>query len=228
VLTNHDGGFAIAGNYTCTAGHQVYLYVHGGNSSGSGSNAAIGLMASLGACPASGTFTSTLPFVFVNEVSTVAAAYAMAGSAADATHVSNSGPLSDTGISDATNLVGIATGFANATLPSNPHIKVPQSQINTLANILAACVNSSGPESITCNTLFTHARSGGASGELPNDTATAAIYIAHNPNANVSALYELQPRFAPPFKPNLGSVPSDFHITLADESLELASSSPRH
>ncbi|MGB6130907.1 MAG: hypothetical protein WBG54_03940, partial [Acidobacteriaceae bacterium] len=91
VLTDSTGGFAIAGDYACTPGRQVYLYVRGGNSGGSGTNAGIGLMAWLGACPESGNFDKAEPFVFVNEVTTVAAAYAMATRASDATHVTGGG-----------------------------------------------------------------------------------------------------------------------------------------
>ena len=38
-------------------------------------------------------------------------------------------------------------------------------------------------------TLFANAESGGTTGTLPTDTATAAINIAHNPAANVAPLY---------------------------------------
>ncbi len=47
-----------------------------------------------------------MPYMVVNEVSTVAAAYAMAGFATDATHVGSSGT--------ALALTGIANAFANA------------------------------------------------------------------------------------------------------------------
>ncbi len=204
VLTGEYGGFSIAGDYTCTFGHQVYLYVRGGNSGGNGANSSIGLMASLGVCPAAGNFTSTQPFVFVNEVTTVAAAYAMVDVATDPTHASGSGaPVAATGVANAANLVGVATGLANATLPSHPDTKVPQSKINTIANILSACINASGPTSATCTTLFTNARGSGAIKTIPDDTAAAAINIAHNPRANTPVLYGLQPqlelRSSPPW-----------------------------
>ena len=219
VLTGEYGGFSIAGNYTCTVGHQVYLYVRGGNSGGNGTNSAIGLMASLGACPKAGNFTSAEPFVFVNEVTTVAMAYAMAGVAADPTHISRSGiPLAATGMTNAANLARVSTGLANATLPSHRGTEVPQSKINTLANILSACINTSGPTSTSCTTLFANARGTGKA--MPDDTATAAIYIAHNPRANISTLYSLQPEQDAPFRPNLESAPADFTISLASEALD--------
>ncbi len=207
VLTGEHGGFSIAGDYTCAAGRQVYLYVLGGDSGGNGPNSAIGLMAALGACPESGTFTTVAPFVFVNEVTTVAAAYAMVGSATDPTHVSTSGPSS--GVANAAILASVATGFANN--------KVPQAKIHTFANILAACINSSTPASSSCNTLFTNARSHGATGTIPADTAAAALNIARYPRANVSALYALQSNLSPPFLPALQSAPSDFSLPPPEE-----------
>jgi hypothetical protein len=216
VESGEYGGFSIAGDYTCTAGHQVYLYARGGNSGGDGPNAAIGLMALLGACPETGNFNTAAPFIFVNEVTTVAAAYAMAGIATDATHVVASA-LPETGIANAAGLASITTGFANTSLPSQPEMKVPQTKIHTLANILSACVNSNSPTSTGCTTLFTNARSNGASGTTPEDTATAAINIARNPQANVSVLYGLQPRLSAPFLPHLESAPPDFKLSLASE-----------
>jgi hypothetical protein len=221
VLTGEHGGFSIAGDYACTVGRPVYLYVRGGNSGGSGANSAIGLMASLGACPEAGDFTSSEPFVFVNEVTTVAAAYAMSDRAVDPTHVSRPGDAraaADAGT--AALLARVVTGVANAAVPSHPGTKVPQSKINTLANILSACINSNGPTSAGCATLFANARNGGPSGMIPNDTAAAAINIAHNPRGNTAVLYSLQPALDAPFQPSLTSAPDDFTIRVASDSQE--------
>ncbi|MGP8092012.1 MAG: hypothetical protein ACLP72_01690 [Candidatus Sulfotelmatobacter sp.] len=218
VLSGQYGGFSIAGGYTCTAGRQVYLYARGGNSGDDGANSAIGLMASLGTCPESGNFSKAAPFVFVNEVTTVAAAYAMAGIATDATHVIASvKPVPSTGIANAADLASITTGFANSNLPSKPEAKVPQTKIHTLANILSACINSSSSSSISCTTLFSNARGNGASGSTPEETATAAINIARNPHANIAVLYGLQPRLSAPFLPALESAPEDFDLSFAPE-----------
>lgn len=219
VLSGEYGGFSFAGNYTCTAGHQVYVYARGGNSGDDGPNPAIGLMASLGTCPKTGNFNAAAPFIFVNEVTTVAAAYAMAGIAADATHaIASPKPTASTGIASAADLASVTTGFANSTLPSRSERKVSQSKIHTLANILSACINSSSSTSASCATLFSNARSHGASGTAPEETATAAINIASNPRANVAALYGLQPRLAAPFLPALDSAPPDFDLSLPSES----------
>jgi hypothetical protein len=223
VLSGGQGGFSIAGDYTCTAGHQVYVLARGGNSGDDGTNSAIGLMASLGACPDTGHFDNTVPFIFVNEVTTVAAAYAMAGMATDATHVVGSAtPAASNAFASAADLASITTGFANSTLPSKPGGKVPQSKIHTLANILSACINSDSATSAGCTTLFANARSKGSFGVLPEDTATAAINIARNPHANIAALYGLQPKLTAPFQPALESAPSNFDLLVASEEAKAA------
>jgi hypothetical protein len=132
----------------------------------------------------------------MNEVSTIATAYALAGFATDAVHVSSSGTtLGLQGLANAfanvPNLETLGTGVATTSNVAGTGT-VPQLEINTLANILASCVNStgtvSGPTNPTaCYTLFTNALSGGASGLQPTDTATAAINIAHYPGINVAA-----------------------------------------
>lgn len=216
VLSDSGGNFTITGDYTCTSGQQVYLYAQGGDP-GAGTNTAVGLMAVLGSCPDSGNFLAVSPFINVNEVTTVAAAYALAGFATDATHVSSSGtPLAQTGIANAFanagNLADISSGTALTTTPAG-NGTVPQTEINTLANILAACVNSTGSSSTGCSTLFSNAKSGGSTGTTPTETATAAINMVHNPTANVAALFPLQTAAAP-FAPMLSYAPSDFTMVL--------------
>ncbi|WP_263366775.1 NHL repeat-containing protein [Edaphobacter bradus] len=217
VTTDANGNFSITGDYTCTAGDQAYLYALGGNP-GAGPNSAAGLMAVLGTCPASGNFSGSVPFVSINEVTTVAAAYAFLGFASDPTHVASSGtPLAKTGIANAfataSNLANIATGTAYTTTPGG-NGSVPQADINTLANILSACINSTGPSSTACSSLFNYAPSGGNPSTTPTDTAMAAINIAHNPLTNVANLYSLVPP-SPPFNPSLTSAPSDFIVSIA-------------
>ena len=212
VLTKSDGSFSITSDYTCTSGTQVYLYALGGNP-GAGPNAAAGFLAALGQCPASGSFVSTVPFIYMNEVSTVAAAYAMSGFATDALHVSSSNStLGQTGIAiafaNAANLAGIGTGTALSATPTGNGL-VTQTTINTVANILATCVNSTGPTSTPCSILFANTYPSGFNGA--EDTATAAIYIAHNPGAHVGTLFALATP-AQAFAPGLSSQPNDFTI----------------
>src|SRR6185312_13724253 len=216
VTTDAGGSFSITGDYTCTADTQVYLYVVGGDPGG-GANSAAGLLAVLGNCPASGSFLASTPFVIVNEVTTVVAAYAMAGFASDATHVSSSGKAqAKTGIqnafANAAQLADVAAGAARTVTPGG-NGAVPQAEIHTLGNILAACVNSTGPASTACSTLFANTLASGTTGAIPTDTAAAAINIAHNPGANTSSLYALSTG-TPPFSPALSVAPNDFALAI--------------
>jgi Chitobiase/beta-hexosaminidase C-terminal domain len=215
VTTGSDGTFKITGDYTCTANTQVYLYVLG-EDSGSGNNPASGLLAVLGNCPTSGSFSTTAKIV-VNEVSTIAAAYAMAGFATDATHVSGSGTaLAQTGIANAfanaASLVNPSTGTALTATPASNGV-VPQSEIDTLADILASCVGATNASSCA-SLLETATADGTATGTQPTDTATAAINIAHHPGVNVAALYALAGASSA-FTPVLTAQPNDFTVALS-------------
>jgi hypothetical protein len=215
VLTDAQGGFSISGDYSCTAAQQVYLLAVGGDA-GAGNNSSSSLMAVLGQCPSGSTnFAAAVPFISVNEVTTVAGAYALSGYMTDMLHVSSSGTaLANIGMANAfvtaANLANISSGSANATTPAG-NGTVPQSKINTLANILAACINSDGtvvstPIPTNCYTLFSNATSDGtANGTQPTETVTAALNMAHHPGANVASLFALAPSSAP-FQPVLSSV----------------------
>jgi len=217
VTTVTGGAFSISSDYTCPdATTQVYLYAIGGDPSPGVPNAVAGLMAGLGSCDSPSFATQ---YFVVNEVSTVATAYAIAGFATDATHVSSSGTTqSEMGISDAfstiANLETPGTGAALASTPAGNGTP-PQGEINTLANILAACINTNGavtatPSPTPCYTLFSNAMNGSST---PPDTANAAINIAHNPGANVGNLYALQTPDSP-FQPTI-SQPNDFTISIS-------------
>jgi len=227
VTTDANGDFALNGEYTCTAGTQVYLYSLGGQPSPGLTNTSTGLMAVLGQCPSTGTMAATTPYVLMNEVSTVAAAYALAGFATDALHVSSSGTtLAQTGIANAfanaANLYDISFAHGPLALTTTPagNGAVPQSEINSIANSLAACVNSSGSSSTQCTTLFEDATSNGTTCSslpctyAPSDTATAAIYIAHYPNTNVTPIFNLAAAIGTPYVPKLTQTPTTFSIAL--------------
>jgi hypothetical protein len=218
VTTDGSGNFSITGDYTCPgASAQVYLYSNGGDPTPGVPNAAAGLLAGLGSCGTLSSQGAAYPFIYMNEVSTIATAYALAGYATDSTHISSSGTtLALTGVANAfaaiPNLETLSTGMALATTPASGG-SVPQGRINTLANILAACINSSGPLSGPCTTLLSNALSGGTTGTQPTDTATAAINIAHNPIANLANLFALQTATSP-FIPDLSAAPGDFTISI--------------
>ncbi|WP_158820964.1 hypothetical protein [Granulicella sp. S156] len=223
VTTDTGGSFDINGAFACSSGQQVYLYSSGGDPQLGGEgvagtpNSAATLLAVVGNC-ASATPSAAFPtatFVSLNEVSTVAAAYALAAFATDPLHIGapsavTGHALSGTGIANAfntaLNIVDQASGAPNPTLPLNSKATVPVTTINTVADILAACVNTTGTSSSGCGTLFSNTTYGTA----PTDTATAAINIAQHPGANVSALLGLVTTTSP-FQGTLSSA-NDFSL----------------
>lgn len=156
--TDANGNFNITGTYLCPSSSAlVYIVATGGNPGlGSGiNNSSISLMATLGAC---GNLSATT-FININEVTTVAAAYALTPFATSASAIGSS-PADAAIFSAAFSLSG---DFANATLGSSPGVNVPAgttvpfAEINTLADLLASCVNSSGGSSgdgSSCGNLF--------------------------------------------------------------------------
>lgn len=212
VTTDQYGNFAITSDYSCPSNYAHTFFYSVGGDSGSGANSAITLIAPAQACNTSATTD-------INEVSTIATAYAYAGFASDPLHIASSNTsLAATGVTNAANnianLEDISMSTALAATPGT-NGAVPQTEINTLANILAACVNSTGPASTQCTTLFANALN--SSSVSPTDTATAALNLAHNPGSSstiVGNLYGLQTPTSP-FQPALTSVPNDFTIAVS-------------
>ena len=210
ATTDSNGDFTITNDYTCPSSYSnLYLLAIGGDAQvGAGNNSAILMGAGVSGCNSS-------DYVVINEVSSVAYAFAYAGFVTDPTHVSSSSSsLAVTGRNNAgatlDNLMTRSTGVANsATAGGNG--TVPQAEINTLANILAACVNSTGPTSSQCTTLFSNAKNGSTT---PGDTGTAIVNISHNPGANIANLFGLQSG-SPPFQPDLATAPNDFTIAIS-------------
>jgi streptogramin lyase len=110
-------------------------------------------------------------------------------------------------------LVNIGTGaLPGPALPLGA--TVPVAKINTLADLLAACINSAGttnavPDTSSCGQLFTAAT---ANGITPTDTITAAMNMAQHPNANTSIAGNVNG--ASQFQPTLPSAPSDFSLVI--------------
>lgn len=211
VLTDGAGNFNITGDYTCTAGQQFYIVATGGNP-GAGSNPNLAIIAALGNCSS----LSASTFINMNEVTTVAAAYALSPFM---TGYTNAG-------SSATNTAGLARAFVSANKLANtstgvaggpslaPGAVIPTAELNTLANILAACINSTGGaagQTNACGTLFTNATPPG--GSAPSDTIAAILNIAKNPATNVTNLYNLSSATAP-FQPQLSSAPNDWTVSI--------------
>jgi streptogramin lyase len=186
-------------------------------------NPALAMMSILGTCPADSNLAASVPYIFLNEVTTVAAVYALSGFMADASHVSSAAsPASQRGLANAFaavhNLVDVSSGAARQQNDIDNGV-MPQAQLNTLADILVPCINSAGNTS-ACSTLFSNSKSLDGS-QTPSDTITATLNIAHNPGANVVALFTLVGA-SPPFQPTITSPPNDWSLALTFFSQNMA------
>lgn len=209
ITTDDSGEFNITGDYTCpTASTQVYLVASGGDPglAQGESNPALMMMVALGNC---GDLSATTSVV-INEVTTAAAAWALAqflstGGVVGASSTNAAGLANAFLV--AQNLADAASGTASgAALPAGA-VTEP-AKINTLANVLSGCVNSDG--GAACEPLFTAASS--ASG-APSNTLDAARNVVQNPGANVAAVFNASPAQGP-FQPALTAAPNDWTISI--------------
>ncbi len=179
TTTDANGNFSLPRPYTCPAGNSLtYLLATGGNA-GAGANAAIAEAAVLGPCSS----LTAATFISISEITTVAAAYVLAPFAATpasataiGTSTGNALGLANA-VGTAANLANTASGRARVTADL-VGIVPPTTQLNTLADILAACINqgtasaSTGTTTGACTTLFNASTPG--SGIAPTDTFQAA------------------------------------------------------
>ena len=216
VTTDGTGSFSITGDYSCpTSTSLVYVLSVGGDSGSGTSNPVLYLMEALGNCQTLLANAATTN-VIVNENSTVAAAYALAPFMNSATAVGAPG----------SNLAGITNAFteisnifnASAGMPNQTSTggngKIPYALMNTLANTLAVCVNSSGAVDNTgttpCDQVF------GATtyiGAQPVNTLMAALSMAAHPANNVSAIVQMGTATSP-FQPTVAAA-NDLTISVA-------------
>ena len=223
--------------YTCPATQQAYVVSTGGNPGlpGTIDNSAIFLVAALGPC--AGINSST--FVVINEVSTVAAAYsfsgflpiggaglteaAVTGGAAMAgvtTSATNTRGLTDAS-ANALNIVSVAAGLPNPT-STGGNGAIPAATLDSLADILQDCVNSSLPSSNNCTNLFTAATPPTGSGvTAPVNVFQAALDIAQYPGNNVGTLFGLISATSA-FAPTLPTAPNDWTVGITYTSSQIA------
>src|ERR1700730_5051613 len=241
TLGGHDG---TTPNWSCPAGGSPLVYVlsQGGNTQNNGvpgqTNTAASFIALFGDCP---TITGA-NFVYMSEVTTVAtmATVAQFFNPADDTIKADSTGQQRLIMLNLPNTVTIladaATGLANASksisaagggsiAPGVALTATPEAaKINTLANIISACVNGATSAAPACGTLFS-----AAAPPIPNttnlnggifptatDTLQALFYILTNPSnsntTNLSTLFGLQPGVGAPYVPSLAAQPTDWTI----------------
>ena len=219
VLTDANGNFNISGLYSCpTPSTLTYITATGGSPAAGVTNPQSALMAAIGPC------NSLTPssFISINELTTVAAVYALApfmsSYSAIGSDVSDSAALASA-FTTAGYFANIATGTAPGTnLPPGYSVNIPQ--INTIADLLGACINSSGGisgDSSVCGQFFSLTLPPTAT-TPPTDAIGALLNLATHPTLNTAALYNLIPPSAP-FQPIFSNVPPDFSLHLLVSSL---------
>ena len=239
----------------------IYAVAIGGNTQASGvfNNAASVMIAPVGACG-----TAASKFIDINEVTTAATVTALAQyinpgtTTAGSVTIGTNGdytaatvPQAGTGLVNAFNTIAnlanvpagtavtsaTATGTSTAATGAVVTITPETAKINTIANILAACVNSTASNSANCTTLFSNATPPAAvNTSQPTatfatavDTLQAAYYMATNPiddtpattstyPTNITNLYNLQAAAGAPFAPTLTAVPTDWTIGISYSS----------
>jgi streptogramin lyase len=211
ATTDANGLFTLTTQNTCQASDLVYVLAVGGNPgmTAGTNNSALQMMTALGPC--SSLLSTT--FISINEATTVAAVTALAPFMVDGTHIATS----------ATNVAGLTTAFAAANNLANPvsgvalatttagNGTVPQKEIDSLANAVAACVNTDGTGT-PCSRLFTDTTPAG--GAAPTNTLAALLDLALIPSNSATDLYNLGLANAP-FQPALTAAPADWSMAIA-------------
>ena len=230
VMTDAQGNFSITDQYTCPNRNTlVYITATGGNP-GAGTNANSKLVAALGAC---GNLVPAT-FISINEVTTAAAAFALTpyfSNSISATSTDGFGAPNTTqaqigltnAFTTAATLANTSSGVANTALTTtgaggNLTVTPEAAKLNTIADVLAACVNSTGGtagDGTSCGTLFADS---GPTGMTPVNTLQAAVLLNRNPTSsnangsanNLTALYGLVSG-TPPFAAQ-STQPTDWTI----------------
>ncbi len=226
VASDSNGNFSIPAEYGCpSASAEIYIVAHGGNSSASGGeNSGLMLTALLGPCSG----LSKLGSVSVNEVTTVGSIWPLAHYWKSPTHLgskSNDASFPEA-VATVPEFINVVQGTSPGT-PTSSSYFAENNKLYSIADALAACVNSSGGKAgdgSPCGQLFSMASTAGSS--APTDTMTAAIQIAQQPDSNVAGIFNLA-NSSTPFQPVLTAAPSDWTLTLsyvvATPSISLAS-----
>jgi len=248
--------------WQCDSAHpsaQIYIVASGGNTQGTGTttpnNTAAVFLAALGQC----TTVSTGTTVVLNELNTAATVYALAnyinpGTTAGTESIGTSSTTQgSTGLNNAVaGIVNLASNSSGSTSSiSAPTYTGTNSTVTgvtvtatadepklvTVANTLAACVNSTAVASTQCVDLFANATPATASTTsqpsstftVAVDTLQAAYALATNPGLNgsftactttpaattkVACLYDLASATGAPFQTGMTSAPTDYSMNV--------------
>jgi hypothetical protein len=198
AVSDAKGNFTITGDYTCTLGTDLYMTATGGNP-GAGVNKSSVLLTGFGLCDN----VANVPFLEINEISTVGTVWALTQFMSDSYVASTQTGIINIG-APATNVTGLNQAFADINTLINyqtglspgpapgsgsivpPGTTVPTQEIYAIADALAACVNTTGNGA--CTSLFGYTQ---ANNVTPTDTVGAALNIATNPTMNATKILQL-------------------------------------
>lgn len=212
--TYSRGSFNITGDYTCPASDLVYITAVGGMPDLTHTNSNLVIMSALGSCSYLQANAASV-FININEVSTVASVWALlrfmnSYSSIGAPSSNLSGLTRAFGLVN--ELVDTSTGIVSGpALPAGATI--PSAELNTLANVMATCVNSAGGaanDGTNCGKLFSYSST---ASNVPTDTVGAALNIARNPATNVASIFNLTVGNAE-FSPALSASPGNWMISI--------------
>lgn len=233
TTSDSNGNFSFAsGAYACPQSDTpVYLMGIGGDS-GAGPNPYIVTAAGLGTCT-----NAKSSYVVMNEVTTTALAFALAHffsptlGGANGANDSFGGPSVSSGgtiqysqglqLGNNYTIPAIVEGPVGAPIQPYAGVTLEVQKIYTIANVLAACINTVNPTRTTsnCNKLFSYTTPP-SGGTAPADTLQAAVQMALYPYQNVRKLYNLIGT-VPAFDNQLTAQPNDWTIAVSYTSSAL-------
>ncbi len=148
--------------------------------------------------------------VVINERTTTASAYAMA-QFLEGSRIAGKAPGLQNAAATLRNLVNLSSGQVGSVLgnPPNGTTTSTMREFNSLANLLASCVNATTPA--PCVALFDMATPPG--GNAPRDTLQAAVNIAHYPWQNATALFS-QSQLSTLYEPALQAAPDAWTLAI--------------
>jgi hypothetical protein len=199
VTADSQGNFSISAWNACP-GPNTYMYVLATQGDpGTGQNNPYLAIAAI--IP---TTCGTSWSLDVGETTTVAAAYALSSFATVSTDSFATDSNSVTALQGAVAYSSTLINSANAVIPSG---SAWETTLNTVADMLATCIESTG--TTACTNLFNTVTPPG--GTAPTDTFQAALDIALNPNLDLTSLFNAIPS-SPSFQPMLSSVPASWNM----------------
>ncbi len=239
---------------TCVAGSEVYAVAAGGNTGANAVNSNAILLSALGPCANISSSTSlwlselttvAAAYSLSNFISiSGSGASTVVSIGAPANNTATTPACTGTGSSMACTAGGIHHAFANAlnlvnsvsingaapsgnaytVTPSNANGSVPQALLNSIADSVQSCVNSSGGvsgdnPSTTCGKLFAYTTpptTSTTSVVTPTNTLQALVNLAKYPTltaANVKNFYNLATGITA-FVPALTAAPTDFSLAI--------------